>query len=467
MDELAFLPALEQAELVRSREVSPVELAETYLARIDLLDPQLNAYVTVTAERALAEARAAEEAVAGGGDLPPFAGVPVSVKDLTRTAGVRTTFSCRAYADYVPDVDDNAARRLREAGFVLLGKTNTPEFGTIPVTESELNGVCRNPWDTGRTPGGSSGGAAAALAAGLCAVAHGSDGGGSIRIPASCCGLFGLKPSRGRVSSAPLTSVDGFGTSGPLARTVADAAAVLDVLEGYESGDAWWAPPPERPFAEEVGREPGTLRVGFTLRPPAEIAVDPACAAAVEDAAGLLRELGHEVEEVDPDWHEPDLMRLFTAVWQTYPGMFPLADETVLSPLNRALLESARATPSIAYPAALFRLQVIARRVVALWDAIDVLLTPTLALPPVAVDWHSEEEDPWTQFARGALFTPFTPIVNVTGQPAASVPLAWSDDGLPIGVHLVGPPAGEAVLLRLCAQLERARPWSARRPPGA
>jgi amidase len=463
--DVAFLPATEQARLVRARELSPVELAETYLARIERLDPELNAYVTVTSERALAEARAAEEAVAGGGELPPFAGVPVAVKDLTRTRGVRTTFSCPAYAQHVPEVDDNAARRIRKAGFVLLGKTNTPELGTTPVTESALNGFCRNPWSTDRTPGGSSGGAAAALAAGLCPVAQGSDGGGSIRIPASCCGVFGLKPSRGRVSSAPLASVDGFGTSGPLARTVADAAALLDVLEGYETGDAWWAPPPERPFAEEVRREPGRLRVGLTTSPPAKVPVDPACAAAAEDAASLLVELGHEVEEVDPDWHEPELMRLFTAVWQTYPGLFPLEDESVLSPLNRALLDSARATSSVDYAGALFRLQVTARKVVALWGRVDVLLTPTLALPPVPIGWQDEEADPWAQFARGALFTPFTPIVNVTGQPAASLPLTWSEDGLPIGVQLVGPPAGEASLLRLCAQVERARPWAERRPP--
>jgi amidase len=466
VDDVAFLPAVTQARLLRARELSPTALAETYLERIERLDPELNAYVTVTSERALAEARAAEERLArGDGERPPFLGVPLSIKDLTSTVGVRTTFSCPAYAEHVPTTDVAVARRLREAGFVLLGKTNTPEFGTIPVTESALNGDCRNPWDVSRTPGGSSGGAAAALAAGLCAVAEGSDGGGSIRIPASCCGVFGLKPSRGRVSNAPYASVDGLGTSGPIARTVADAAALLDVLSGYEAGDPWWAPEPERPFADEPGRSPGRLRVGFTAKPPRDVPVARDCLAALDDAVGLLGELGHEVEEVEPDWQLDELGRLFAVVWQTSPALYPLRDVSVLSPLNRALLESARSTSSVDYVSALFRLRTIARRVVALWERLDVLLTPTLALPPVPIGWHTEDDDPWAQFQRGSLFTPFTPIVNVTGQPAASLPLWWSDDALPIGVQVVGPPAGDGLLLRLCAQVEQARPWAARRPP--
>lgn len=465
MDDVAFLPVLEQARLLRERELGPVELAETYLRRIERLDPQLNAYVTVTADRALEDARAAAEQLGRGGEAPPFLGVPLSIKDLTSTAGIRTTFSCPAYAQNVPAEDTAVSRRLREAGFTLLGKTNTPELGTIPVTESELNGDCRNPWDTGRTPGGSSGGAAAALAAGLCAIAEGSDGGGSIRIPASCCGVFGFKPSRGRVSQAPYASVDGFGTAGPIARTVADAAALLDVLSGYEPGDPWWAPPDEGPFADEAWRPPGTLRIGWTATPPQPTPVHADCVAALADAASLLAELGHEVVEVEPDWRDDELVRLFTVVWQVSPGMYPLQDTSVLSPLNRTLLESALATPSVAYAGALFRLRTLARRVVALWERIDVLLTPTLALPPVPVGWYAEPDDPWQQWARGLEFTPFTPMVNVTGQPAASLPLAWNDDGLPIGVQLVGPPAGDGLLLRLCAQLEEARPWAGRRPP--
>src|SRR3990172_3933302 len=253
LSDIAFATATEQAELVRTREVSPVELVETYLERIDRLDPELNSYVTLCADEALAAARTAETEPAQG----PFHGVPIPIKDLHETAGLRTTFSSRAYADFVPAYDVAAVRRLREAGFVLIGKTNTPELGTAPVTESELNGACRNPWGTTRTPGGSSGGAAAALAAGLCPVAHGSDGGGAIRIPASCCGLVGVKAARGRVSPAPYGGMEGLSTQGPLARSVLDAAALLDVMAGYETGDPWWAPLPQRPFVDEVGADPG------------------------------------------------------------------------------------------------------------------------------------------------------------------------------------------------------------------
>jgi amidase len=255
--ELAFLPATEQARLVRKRDVSSVELVQLYLDRIERLDPELNSFVTIRSDEALADARAADASAAEA----PFHGVPIAIKDLTATAGIRTTYSCRAFADNVPDFDTAVVRRIREAGFVIVGKTNTPEFGTVAFTESELNGATHNPWNPALTPGGSSGGAAAAVAAGLVPLAHGTDGGGSIRIPASCCGLFGLKPSRGRISSAPFSSLEGLSTAGPITRSVADAAALLDVLAGYEPGDPWWAPPPERPFAAEVGMTLGVFRL--------------------------------------------------------------------------------------------------------------------------------------------------------------------------------------------------------------
>ena len=248
--ELAFLSAVEQARLIRAGEASSVELVQLCLERIERIDPSLNAFVTVCGDEALAAAGAADSTP---GDAP-FRGVPIAVKDLAATAGIRTTYSSRAYADYVPDFDTAVVRRIRDAGFVIVGKTNTPEFGTVAFTESDLNGATRNPWNTDLTPGGSSGGAAAAVAAGLVPIAHATDGGGSIRIPASCCGLFGLKPSRGRVSSAPFGSLEGLSTAGPMARTVEDAAHFLDVLAGYEPGDPWWAPPPERPFAVTAGR---------------------------------------------------------------------------------------------------------------------------------------------------------------------------------------------------------------------
>jgi amidase len=460
--ELAFLSAVEQARLVRSGEVSSGELVGLYLDRIERLDPPLNAFVTVCAEEALA---AAQEIDTTPGDAP-FRGVPIAVKDLAATAGIRTTYSSRAYADYVPDFDTAVVRRIREAGFVIVGKTNTPEFGTVAFTESELNGATRNPWNTELTPGGSSGGAAAALAAGLVPIAHGTDGGGSIRIPASCCGVFGHKPSRGRVSSAPYGSLEGLSTAGPLARTVEDAAALLDVLAGYEPGDPWWVPPPERPFAETTAQPPPRLRISVTTTPPVDTAVDGECARAVESAADLLAELGHDVREATPPWQEPGLFDLFITIWQVGPALYPI-DAALMTPLNRGLADSARTTPAADYVRAVAQLQQVARRIVAFWTDTDVVLTPTLALPPVPVGWQEAVEGPFEQLRRNTEFTPFTSVANLTGLPASSMPLHWSDQGLPIGVQAIGPPAGDALLLQLAAQVEEAQPWADRRPPGS
>jgi len=463
-DELAFAPALELAARVRAHEVSPVELTQLYLERIERLDPRLNAYVTVDADGALAVAREAEASPSDA----PFRGVPISIKDLNETAGLRTTYSTKAYAQFVPNFDAAVVRRIREAGFVVLGKTNTPELGTIAQTESELNGACRNPWDTTRTAGGSSGGAAAATAAGLCPAAHGSDGGGSIRIPASCCGLVGLKPSRGRVSPAPYGSgALGLGTSGPLARTVRDAAALLDVMAGYEPGDFFVAPKPERPFLAEADLDPPVLRIAVTTEPPTQVPVDPVCVAAAQSAAALLGELGHDVVEATPPWRNDGMILDFIRVWQVGPTTAGIDDLSLLEPINRMLAEDAHATPSPAHALAILRLQQLARRVVAFWNDVDVLLTPTLAMLPVPIGWTYEETggDPHLAFDRQTLFTPFTPLVNVTGQPAVSVPLHWSEEDLPVGVQLVGKPFAEATLIRLAAQLERARPWADRRPP--
>jgi len=458
--ELAFLPATEQAALVSTGKVAPVELVEAYLERIERLDPQLRAYVTVRAEEALAEARAPTPDDAG-----PFHGVPIALKDLDSTAGTRTTFGSRAFAGYVPQLDLAHVRRLKAAGFIVLGKTATPEFGTTAFTESELGGATLNPWDTTRTVGGSSGGAGAALAAGLAPIAQGSDGGGSIRIPASCCGVFGLKPSRGRISSAPFGPGIGLSTTGPLARTVADAATYLDAVAGYEWGDPWWPPPPGRPFAEAAVTAPGRLRIAVTTAPPTEAEVHADCRVAAEKTAVLLAALGHDVEEAAPDWGGPGLLEDFTPLWQVAPTLYEVEDLSLLTPLNRALAEAAGQTSSAEYVAALVRLQLRARRIVAFWERFDLLLTPTLALPPVPIGWAAEVDDPWEQYERAARFTPFTPVFNVTGQPAASLPLHWTEDGLPVGVQLVGPPAGEELLLRVCAQLEAAQPWASRRPP--
>ena len=463
MSEAAFAGPLELAARVRAREVSPLELVDFYLERIERIDPHLNAYVTVDAEQARAEVRAAES-------LPdaPFRGVPLPIKDLTETAGLRTTYSTKSFADHVPAVDAAVVRRLREAGFVVLGKTNTPELGTIAQTESELNGVCRNPWNPDLTPGGSSGGAAAAVAAGLAPAAHGSDGGGSIRTPASCCGLVGIKPSRGRVSPAPYgAGLLGLSTSGPLARTVRDAAALLDAMAGPEPGDSFVAPAPERPFRLEADETPGALRVAVTLEPPLQVPVDPTCAAALRSAADLLAELGHDVVEATPPWQSEETLVHFIRVWQVISAVAGVADLSLLEPINRALAEDARATPSPELAAAVFLLQQQARRIVAFWQNVDVVVTPTLALPPVPVGWTHEETDgdPRLAFARQTLFTPFVPLVNVTGQPAISLPLHWSAEDLPIGVQLIGAPFADATLVRLATQLERARPWHDRRPP--
>jgi amidase len=453
----AFLPALEQARLVREREVTPVELVREYLERIERLDPELNAYVTVAADQALEQAATPLEG--------PFAGVPFAIKDLVDTAEIRTTYSCKAFADHVPATDAELARRIRAAGFVVLGKTNTPEFGITAVTESELNGICRNPWDTSRTPGGSSGGASAAVAAGLAPLAQGSDGGGSIRIPASCCGLFGLKPSRGRTSPAPRGDAYGFSVSGSLARTVADAAAFLDAIAGPTPGDQYVAPPPRRPFLDEVGARPGRLGVALVLEPPSRGRVDPDCAAAARAAAQLLEELGHHVEEVAIGWERDDLGELFAMVWQTIPALYSIVDRSDLDPLNAAFLERSESISSAEYVRAYVRLQTYGRRVNEFVADHDVVLTPTLALPPVPAGWVREPVDPWEQYERAIEFTPFTPAVNVAGLPAASVPLAWTEAGLPIGVQLIASYGREDLLIRLSAQLEEARPWADRRPP--
>ena len=454
MEDVAFLSAGEQARLIAGGELSSVELLETYLRRIELLDGPLRSFVTVRAEEALAEAREPRPGLLGG--------VPIPIKDLTATAGTRTTFSCRAFADNVPDYDAVVVQKLKAAGAIVIGKTNTPEFGTIPVTESELNGACRNPWDLERTPGGSSGGAAAAVAAGLAPAAQGTDGGGSVRIPASCCGLVGLKPSRGRISPAPLVSYEGLSTSGPLARTVRDIALLMDVMGGSEPGDRYTLPLPDRAFTEEVEEPPGRLRIAVTATSPAESPVDPACREALEDAAGLLASLGHDVEDATPPWRDPELPSAFGHVWRPLPTIYGVQDESLLTPLNRELIARARETPAPVFVAASQRLQLAARKVLQFWADYDVVVTPTLALKPVPIGWILEDEE--ARNALGLPLTPFTSIVNVTGQPAISVPLSWDGD-LPIGIHLIGPPEGDGLLLRLAAQLEEARPWAGRRPP--
>jgi amidase len=471
-EELMFKSATEQAELVRSGELSSRELVEASLNAIERLNGELNAVVTRCDERALAEA----DTVAAGDDRP-LAGVPLLVKDLAATTeGVRTTMGMRALDDWVPDEDSATVRRLRGAGAIVVGKTNLPEMGILPVSEPLLFGPARNPWDTSRTPGGSSGGSAAGVAAGMVAIAHGNDGGGSIRIPASCCGLVGLKPSRGRVSWAPHLAelAAGFATDGVLTRTVLDSALGLDLLAGYEPGDPYWAPDPSAPFVEAAAREPGKLRVAFVVDSPNGVPVDPDCVAATRRAAELLASLGHQVDEVEIEADEAYVTNFVTvwiagtanevATWGRIAGR--QLDVEKLEPLSRQMYDMSLQMSATDYLGALDWLHDYSRKLVAMWEGIDVLLTPTLAKPPIEIGAlePKEGEPPLTMLMNAATWVPFTPVWNVTGQPAISLPLHQTEAGLPVGVQLVGPPAGEELLISLAAQLEAAEPWADRRP---
>ncbi|MDK1475704.1 amidase [Streptomyces sp. 549] len=477
MAELHDLSATEQAREVREGRLSPVDLTEHYLSRMDTLDGELGAFLTPTPELARKQAAEAESEAAAarreGRALPPLFGVPVPVKDLNMVAGVRCTFGSRAYADHVPDVDDHLVTRLRAGGTIMTGKTNTPEFGLPCYTENAVGPPARTPWDTSRSAGGSSGGAAAAVAAGLAPVAHASDGGGSIRIPASVCGLFGIKPSRGRVSGGPvLHDISGLSTSGPLARTVADAATLLDVLAGPMPGDPYGAPslPPGETFAGYAGREPGRLRVVAVADPPVPGAeLHPDCRAALDGSVALLRELGHEVDEVALPADEA-LMDSFTAVWAVMANAHPVAeqDEELLMPLTRHLRELGRQVSGVALQQALYAFRALGQMVadaLLAEGAYDLVLSPTLARPPAPVGGLRNDADPAAEFAALAHFTPFTPLFNATGQPAVNVPLHWNAQGLPIGVMLAGRYGEDATLVSLSAQLEAARPWAHRRPP--
>jgi amidase len=468
--DLLFSPATALAALVREGELSSRELVEASLARIEAVNHRLNAFIVTDPERALAIADGVSP-----GDPRPFAGVPLAIKDLTPVEGLPLTYGSSFFGDYTPDEDSHVVRRFRDAGFVPVGMTNMPELGIMPVSEPRRYGPTRNPWAIHRTPGGSSGGSAAAVAAGMVPIAHGSDGGGSIRIPAACCGLVGLKPARGRVSLGPHLGEDFTTVAGCLTRTVKETAAVLDVLAGYEVGDATWAPPPSEPFAATAAREPGRLRIACTLTPPIDAPVDPVCARAVLDAAALLEELGHEVEEIDAPWPVPGLLALFTVSFSAniargidlaarLAGREPTAED--VEPLSWELWKQAGQVSSTQHLTAITQLQGLARGLVTFLDPYDALLIPALAERPVAIgEIDSCSQNPMADFARAALFTPFTAIANIAGVPAISLPFAHGEDGLPTAIQLMGRPAGEAPLLSLAAQVEAARPWAHRRPP--
>ncbi len=470
--ELASLDATAAAELVRSRQISPRELVESSIERIERHNPELGAVVTPLYD----EARASLVELPAG----PFHGVPILIKDLIASvAGALYTGGVPALkrAGYRPAHDSHVVSRLRRAGFVLVGKSNTSELGIVPSCEPPCWPPAKNPYDPTRTTGGSSGGSAGAVAAGLVPVAHGGDGGGSIRIPASCCGLYGLKPSRGRISLAPDYGdiTGGLVTEGVLTRSVRDSAALLDLLCGPVAGDPYAAPPPGRPFALEVGAPVEPLRIGFAIEhlgpAGAPVPAHPDCVAAVEDAVRLLTSLGHRVEPAEPPTlRDPQWVARFIALWTTTvvsavdeiaEGLGRPVEDGDVEVLTMALYRLGQMITTGGYTAAWRWIQRAAREMATFWDSYDLWLTPTVTTPPPLLGaFTSPPDDPLAGIVAASDFAPFTAVFNATGQPAASLPLWRSAGGLPIGVQLAAAYGREDLLLRVSAQLEAARPFS-------
>ncbi len=469
MNEVLWLDATAQAELVASGQVSATELAEAAMARVEEVDGELNAVIHRRFDRALDE-------IATGLPQGPFHGVPLLLKDLfADSAGDPAHNGNRALRDigWTAAADSWLVARLRAAGFAFLGRTNTPEFGLVPVTEPHAYGPTRNPWDVSRSPGGSSGGSAAAVAAGMVAVAHASDGGGSIRIPASMCGLVGLKPSRGRTTLGPDGDETGLSVQHVVARTVRDSAALLDVIQGPGTGDLVVAPPPLRPYRDEVGAAPPQLRCGLlTFSPTGPL--HPECESAVRRAGALLEGLGHVVEESHPEI-DPDAGRRFGARWAVNNkarlvglgqqlGRPVTADD--VEPLTWAMAQSADQYSAVDLALAMAASSRFTRQVAAFWNDHDLLVTPTLGgLPPLIGQLEPDPAQPLAGQGAVMALVPFTTHFNMTGQPAISLPLHVSASGLPVGVQLVAAYGREDLLIQVAAQLEQAAPWADRRPP--
>jgi amidase len=466
-----WLDATAQADLVRRGEVSPLELAEAAIARIETVNPKLDAVIRTRFDAARREA---------AGDLPdgPFRGVPILFKDLgCVVAGEPTAFGLGPMRDVAIPVTSYLAEQFRAAGFVALGRTNVPELGTTVTTEPRSFPPARNPWDPGHSTGGSSGGSAAAVAAGLVAVAHANDGGGSIRIPASECGLVGLKPTRGRVSQGPLIGEAWAGGTidGAVTRTVRDTAGVLDVISANIPGDPYYAPPLPGPLAREVGADPGRLRIGVLDRPGLEGYLDdPQCRAAVASAARLLESLGHHVEESAPQaMLEEEFLRHFNviiaadveATMRAFESVLrrPIGDDEI-EPRNAEYRRAGKALGAVAYLDSRAWFGMWARRMADWWNGHDLLLTPTLGAPPPELGWFTAA-GPEREGSRIASFIPYTAQFNMTGQPAISLPLHWTPGGLPVGVQLVAAYGREDILIRVASQLEQAAPWTDRHPP--
>jgi len=471
-DETRWLDATDQAALVRSGEVTPLELLDAAIERIERIDPALNAVVIRWFDAARATA---------AGPLPegPFRGVPTLLKDLwAHFAGQPLTNGNQALKDVMPvsAADTTLVARYRAAGFVIAGRTNSPEFGSLPATEPTAWGATRNPWNTDHSPGGSSGGAAAAVAAGMVPIAHASDGGGSIRIPASACGLVGLKPTQGRISLGPYRDESNLGVELCVSRSVRDTAALLDAVRGPGIGDTVIAAPPGRPYTAELGADPGRLRIGLLDHHPFGGPVHEQCAVAARNTATLLESLGHSVEPGFPAaMSDPEFARRFSALWSTNMGVglariaAQLGRELVpgdVEPVNQAQADFARSVSGVDYALALAA-TVDFRRAVQQWwaDGWDLLLTPTLGEPPVEIGTFANDPgSPIAPMVRAAAYVPFTPAFNASGQPAISLPLHWTPDGLPVGVQLVAAYGREDLLIQVAAQLEAAQPWAHRRP---
>ena len=475
----ASMDASAQAELVRSGEVSPLELVDAAIARTEALNPQLNAVIHELFEEA-------RELAAG--DLPdgPFRGVPFLFKDLgAALAGqpLHVGMELLKKLEFRSPVDTFLGQRFRAAGFVTIGKTNTPELGILPTTEPRAYGPSRNPWDTERTTGGSSGGSAAAVSSGMVPIAHANDGGGSIRIPASCCGLFGLKPTRQRISEGPLVGdvISGLTVELAVTRSVRDAARLLDAVAGSAPGDPYVAPAPARPYVDELEADEEPLRVGFLEHPPVPgLESDPECVAAVRETVDLLEAAGHRVEDsapIDAGLAESlDLEDTFLTRWAAGQAasleQFSILlgreiEAQEVEPLTWALAEIGRERSSGRYLRDVAIHQTVGRAIAAWHESgFDLLLTPTMSEPPVPLGSYDDSgPDPMAAFRRAVPAGAFTAIFNATGQPAASLPLHWTEAGLPVGVQLSAPLGREDLLIRVAAQLERARPWAERRPP--
>lgn len=470
-DETAWIDATAQAELVRKGEVKPVELIEAAIERAERVNPSLNAIVTPMYDLAR---QSAAEGVPDG----PFAGVPFLLKDLMAAyAGVPMTYASRFLADYVPDSDSTLVERYKAAGLITIGKANASEFGILPSTEPFLFGACHNPWSERLSTGGSSGGSASAVAAGIVPMAHANDAGGSIRIPSSCCGTFGLRPTRARNSMGPLIGdvMSGLVVEHAITRSVRDSAALLDATCGPALGDPYYPPPPERPYAQEAESDAGRRRIGFTAKSPTPVTVHQDCASAVADAAALCESLGHDVEEISIEFDVGAVTQAFMGVYLAGAAWMisamsrvtgRVAEPEMFEPLTWAMYELGCQLTAVDYMLAVASLQSMSRSVAELFAPYDAILTPTIAEPPCPLGtFDAPSDNPMAPLIRAADFAAFTAMANFTGLPSMSVPLYWNEAGIPIGTMFTGRYGDEGTLFRLASQLEAARPWASRRPP--